>query len=175
MCARGCRTKANYQIFLRHAVSDQSTSTRARRQIDFAGGVLAMTVGFFTWLALLRHFDLSYMYPFEGLDRVLLAVAAWLILKEKIDTESLGRGDLNLSRNRICRRKLIFDCQGPTQSIRFGSISSPDELTELWAIDNSAAAVRLCSCPFVVHLSWTCAAGGRLYHWRSGAKHPRRR
>jgi hypothetical protein len=42
-----------------------------------------MTVGFFTWLALLRRFDLSYLYPFEGVDRVLLAVAAWLILRRK--------------------------------------------------------------------------------------------
>jgi len=72
------------QIFFKHAMSDQSTSTRARRRLDLAGGVLAMTVGFFTWLALLRRFDLSYLYPFEGLDRVLLAFAAWLILKEKM-------------------------------------------------------------------------------------------
>ena len=57
---------------------------RHRRRLDLAGGVLAMTVGFFTWLALLRRFDLSYLYPFEGLDRVLLAFAAWLILKEKM-------------------------------------------------------------------------------------------
>ena len=30
------------------------------------------------------QFDLSYLYPFEKLDRVLLAFAAWLILKEKM-------------------------------------------------------------------------------------------
>jgi hypothetical protein len=71
------------QIFFKHAMSDQSTSTRTRRRLDLAEGVLAMTVGFFTWLALLRRFDLSYLYPFEGVDRVLLAVAAWLILRRK--------------------------------------------------------------------------------------------
>jgi len=38
------------QIFFKHAMSDQSTSTRTRRRLDLAGGVLAMTVGFFTWL-----------------------------------------------------------------------------------------------------------------------------
>jgi drug/metabolite transporter (DMT)-like permease len=72
------------QIFFKHAMSDQSTSTRTGRRLYLAGGVLVMTIGFFTWLALLRRFNLSYLYPFEGLDRVLLAFAAWLILKEKI-------------------------------------------------------------------------------------------
>ena len=49
------------QIFFKHAMSDQSTSTPTRRRLDLAWGVLAMTVGFFTWLALLRRFDLSYL------------------------------------------------------------------------------------------------------------------
>ena len=31
----------------------------------------------------LRSLHLSYLYPFEGLDRVLLAFAAWLILRRK--------------------------------------------------------------------------------------------
>jgi uncharacterized membrane protein len=56
-------------------------------KLDLARGVLAMTVSFFTWLALLRQFDLSYLYPFEGLDRVFLAFAAWLILKEKMSRD----------------------------------------------------------------------------------------
>lgn len=72
------------QILFKHAMSDQSASTRTRRRLHLAGGVLAMTIGFFAWLALLRRFELSYLYPFEGLDRVLLAIAAWLILKEKM-------------------------------------------------------------------------------------------
>jgi len=72
------------QIFFKHAMADHSTSTVARRKLDLGRGVLAMTVSFFTWLFLLRQFDLSFLYPFEGLDRVLLAFAAWLILKEKM-------------------------------------------------------------------------------------------
>jgi drug/metabolite transporter (DMT)-like permease len=62
-------------------------SPSPRRLLVLAAGVLAMTVGFFTWLALLRRFDLSFLYPFEGLDRVLLALAAWLILREKVTTD----------------------------------------------------------------------------------------
>jgi multidrug transporter EmrE-like cation transporter len=75
------------QIFFKHAMADHSKSSTSRRRLDLAGGVLAMTASFFTWLALLRQFDLSYLYPFEGLDRVLLAFAAWLILKEKMSRD----------------------------------------------------------------------------------------
>ena len=38
------------QIFFKHAMSDQSMSTRPRRRLDLAGDVLVMTVGFFAWL-----------------------------------------------------------------------------------------------------------------------------
>ena len=75
------------QIFFKHAMADDSKSGAARRRLDLTAGVLAMTVSFFTWLFLLRRFDLSYLYPFEGLDRVFLASAAWLILKEKISRD----------------------------------------------------------------------------------------
>jgi multidrug transporter EmrE-like cation transporter len=75
------------QIFFKHAMADHSESSASRRRLGLARGVLVMTVSFFTWLALLRHFDLSYLYPFEGLDRVFLAFAAWLILKEKMSRD----------------------------------------------------------------------------------------
>ena len=75
------------QIFFKHAMGEHSTSSASRRKLDLGRGVLAMTVSFFTWLALLHKFDLSYLYPFEGLDRVLLALAAWLILKEKMSRD----------------------------------------------------------------------------------------
>ncbi|HEX7194372.1 MAG TPA: EamA family transporter [Chthoniobacterales bacterium] len=75
------------QIFFKHAMADHSKSSASRRKLDLAGGVLVMTVSFFTWLSLLHRFNLSYLYPFEGLDRVLLAFAAWLILKEKMSRD----------------------------------------------------------------------------------------
>ena len=75
------------QIFFKHAMAEHSKSSASRRKLDLGRGVLAMTASFFTWLALLRRFDLSYLYPFEGLDRVLLAFAAWLILKEKMSRD----------------------------------------------------------------------------------------
>ena len=75
------------QLFFKHAMSNQVNSPRSRRFLDLAAGVLAMTVGFFTWLALLHRFDLSFLYPFEGLDRVFLALGAWLVLREKMTTD----------------------------------------------------------------------------------------
>ena len=75
------------QLFFKHGMSDQVKSPRSRRLLDIAAGVSAMTVGFFVWLALLHRFDLSFLYPFEGLDRVLLALGAWLFLREKMTTD----------------------------------------------------------------------------------------
>jgi hypothetical protein len=95
------------QLFFKHAMSNQVNSPRWRRFLDLGAGVLAMTVGFFTWLALLHRFDLSFLYPFEGLDRVLLALGAWLFLREKNDNRSLDWGDLDLSRNDLRVGQLI--------------------------------------------------------------------
>ena len=48
------------------------------------GGVGAMAVAFFLWLGLLSKFDLSFLYPFEGMNRIVLLLAAVVFLKEKI-------------------------------------------------------------------------------------------
>ena len=73
-------------------VSDNGVTLHCRRSMlesygnheSLAAGVLAMTVGFFTWLTLLQRFNLSYLYPFEGLDRVILVFGAWLFLRENM-------------------------------------------------------------------------------------------
>jgi uncharacterized membrane protein len=72
------------QILFKHAVSDQVSIGRSHRLIDRAAGVVVMTIGFFTWLTLLRQFELSYLYPFDGLDGVLIVFGAWLFLREKM-------------------------------------------------------------------------------------------
>jgi drug/metabolite transporter (DMT)-like permease len=72
------------QLLFKRAMSERVNTPRARRFLDLAAGILAMTVGFCAWLALLHRFDLSFLYPFEGLERVLLALAAWLLLREKM-------------------------------------------------------------------------------------------
>ena len=43
-----------------------------------------MTIWFFLWLGVLQHLPLSTAFPFEGLNPALLAIGAWLVLKEKM-------------------------------------------------------------------------------------------
>src|SRR5215204_3182391 len=47
-------------------------------------GIGAMTVSFFLTLGLLRHLDLSYFYPFQGLSVILISVLAAALLKERL-------------------------------------------------------------------------------------------
>jgi drug/metabolite transporter (DMT)-like permease len=75
------------QIFFKHAMSGCAGSGKPRRSLNLAAGVFAMTVGFFTWLTLLQRFNLSYLYPFEALDNVILAFGAWLFLRENVTRE----------------------------------------------------------------------------------------
>ena len=47
-------------------------------------GVVLMTVSFFLTLGLLQRFDLSYLYPFQGLSVIFITVLAAVVLKEKL-------------------------------------------------------------------------------------------
>jgi drug/metabolite transporter (DMT)-like permease len=48
-------------------------------------GVLLMTISFFITLGLLQRFDLSYLYPFQGLSVIFITLMAAVVLKEKLD------------------------------------------------------------------------------------------
>ena len=69
------------QIFFKHAMGSPAGSRPFVRSLS--AGVGAMTVGFFVWLALLRKFELSYLFPFDGLNRIILVIGASIFLKEK--------------------------------------------------------------------------------------------
>lgn len=80
------------QIFFKHAMGGEGAPARKwRRPAGIAAGVGAMTIGFFVWLSLLRRFELSYLYPFEGFDRIILVLAASAFLKERM-TQGLWAG-----------------------------------------------------------------------------------
>jgi drug/metabolite transporter (DMT)-like permease len=80
------------QIFFKHAMGEEGAPERKwRRPAGIAAGIAAMTVGFFVWLSLLKRFELSYLYPFEGFDRILLVLAASAFLKERM-TQGLWAG-----------------------------------------------------------------------------------
>ena len=47
-------------------------------------GVVLMTISFFITLGLLQRFDLSYLYPFQGLSVIFITLTAAVVLKEKL-------------------------------------------------------------------------------------------
>jgi uncharacterized membrane protein len=48
-------------------------------------GIVLMTISFFLTLGLLQRFDLSYLYPFQGLTVIFITVMAAVTLKEKLN------------------------------------------------------------------------------------------
>ena len=72
------------QLFFKHAMDEKSTFSRRRKVRLLAIGVAAQAVWFFLWLGLLQHWELSRIFPFEGLNPLLLVLAAWIILRERL-------------------------------------------------------------------------------------------
>ena len=70
------------QILLKRGMSPAGIKTFALN--DFLLGILLMAIWFFLWLGLMGKWDLSKLFPFEGLNPAFMALAAWLILKEKL-------------------------------------------------------------------------------------------
>src|SRR5213082_1102000 len=50
----------------------------------FLPGVASMTISFFLTLGLLQKFDLSFVYPFQGLSVIIISLMAAFMLKEKL-------------------------------------------------------------------------------------------
>ena len=67
--------------------SDGISATNGLRNCWFTSlvaiGVALMTISFFLTLGLLQRFDLSYLYPFQGLS-VISSRRAAVVLKEKL-------------------------------------------------------------------------------------------
>lgn len=55
-----------------------------RSAVWLGAGVTALAIYFFLTLGLLQQYDLSYLFPFQGVTVVLIAGAASVILKEKL-------------------------------------------------------------------------------------------
>ncbi len=51
---------------------------------SLSGGIVLLSVWFFLWLGLLADWDVSRLFPFEGLNPVLVVLGAWLFLKEHV-------------------------------------------------------------------------------------------
>jgi uncharacterized membrane protein len=74
------------QIVLKHAMGLSATSGLCNSRFIWltALGVALMTISFFITLGLLQRFDLSYLYPFQGLSVIFITLLAAAVLKEKL-------------------------------------------------------------------------------------------
>ena len=74
------------QLILKRAM--EFSATHGMRNSYFisrvAIGVVLMTVSFFLTLGLLQRFDLSYLYPFQGLSVIFITILAAIVLREKV-------------------------------------------------------------------------------------------
>jgi uncharacterized membrane protein len=86
------------QLILKHAM-EATTATgfrNARFVPNVVGGVALMTISFFLTLGLLQRFDLSYLYPFQGLSVIFITLMAAVVLKENVNAR-LTLGSLLIS------------------------------------------------------------------------------
>ena len=86
------------QLILKRAMA--STARNGFRNLRFVSlvivGVFLMTISFFLTLGLLQRFDLSYLYPFQGLSVIIITLMAAVMLKERL-TLQLTIGTLLIS------------------------------------------------------------------------------
>jgi drug/metabolite transporter (DMT)-like permease len=78
------------QLLLKHAMGSQAAGQvlREHRARNFVLAIACLTLWFFLWLGLMRRWDLSKLYPFEGLNPALMAIGAWLVLKERLPAKA---------------------------------------------------------------------------------------
>ena len=74
------------QLILKRAMqASRKTGFRNAKFISkVTTGVILMTISFFLTLGLLQRFDLSYLYPFQGLSVIFITILAAVVLKEKL-------------------------------------------------------------------------------------------
>src|SRR5438132_11264344 len=75
------------QLFFKRAMESSRVAGFQNRQTIsiLSAGILLMTVSFFLNLGLLQRFDLSYLYPFQGLTVIIITLMAAVALKEKLN------------------------------------------------------------------------------------------
>jgi uncharacterized membrane protein len=74
------------QLLLKRAMESSVTSGYKQRTFGLfiVTGTAAMAVSFFLMLGLLREYELSYLYPFQGLSVIFISIAAAVWLREKL-------------------------------------------------------------------------------------------
>jgi drug/metabolite transporter (DMT)-like permease len=78
------------QLLFKRAMEDSHRSGFGRPFLKFfLPGIACMTISFFLTLGLLQRFDLSWVYPFQGLSVIIVSAAATFLLKEKLSLQLL--------------------------------------------------------------------------------------
>jgi multidrug transporter EmrE-like cation transporter len=73
------------QLLLKRAMSPgEKVLAPSQRTTRFILGIASLTIWFFLWLGVLQQLPLSTAFPFEGLNPAMLAIGAWLVLKEQM-------------------------------------------------------------------------------------------
>ena len=74
------------QLILKRAMQfSMANGLRNSRFVSLATiGIALMTLSFFLTLGLLQRFDLSYLYPFQGLSVIFITLLAAVALKENL-------------------------------------------------------------------------------------------
>lgn len=74
------------QLFFKRAMTLSSTTgfRHCKTLLILTGGIVTMTISFLLNLGLLQRFDLSYLYPFQGLSVIMISVAAAVVLQERL-------------------------------------------------------------------------------------------
>ena len=76
---------AGQVLFKRAMELSRTVGFKNRRTISVLGtGILVMTISFCLNLGLLQHFDLSYLYPFQGSSIIIITLLAAIVLKERL-------------------------------------------------------------------------------------------
>lgn len=78
----GCQVGG--QIFFKLAMNKTHGGRTARYAPLLAAGVATMTFSVMLWIGLMSKFPLSQLYPYEGVERVMIVVVAALFLREKL-------------------------------------------------------------------------------------------
>jgi uncharacterized membrane protein len=72
-------------LFKRAMAPAEGTTQSGKRMASLLTlGIATQAVYFFLWLGLLEKNPLTKIFPFEGLNPAMLAILAWVILKEKL-------------------------------------------------------------------------------------------
>ena len=78
------------QLLFKRAMEDSRGAGFGRQFLKFfVPGIVSMTISFFLTLGLLQRFDLSFVYPFQGLSVIIISLTATFLLKEKLSLQLL--------------------------------------------------------------------------------------